>query len=939
MILKRLRARGFMRYEALDLDDLPEKGVIAIQGENESGKTTIGECIAFALFGETVKTRDTDISQVVNWSAESAEVAAEFEVGGERYRVERRVERATGRHDASLVDAGSDEPLAQGPAAVARAIRELTGLTFAEFRYSFYLAQQELGLVRRDGAGNGEGGARRALHDMIGVSTLERAAGLARRDGAARREALAEAERELAVTKSLLAGHRAPSDEVEALEREADDVSRVKERASRRQPELAATAAALREALAARDEAGRSFARFEAAVVDARAARAEAECESDLDRLAASIDAETRRLRGELEHEKRLATDTRARVDRLIQYQAKMVELEARIDLYKGEVRRALEEPKIDASDVAELEAVAVPRTPAVALKIARVRADRVRRDARRGGVLALLCFAAAAFAGVTAWKIGGVRQLVQIVQGALKGEKADAAGLYLQVWTYEVPKIFVVAGLTILAIVGAVLGIVAIGRWLKRREARQLIEGSIARLAEEVKALEQERGRLQDLDPRRPVKLAERAKDLKNQAFHEQVDKIREQWNDFFSSEIPREEQLAHERQREAQLRAESVALEERLARLDRLRREAQDPGKEPAGAPEADEPSKVEPVPIPDDLDPIEERVRRRREALEAARRERREAARELGGRRALPGEARPAAEAVKRAVTTVARSVEPADPKEAQARQAYFRESQLDRLAEEAPELEPAALRERLAREEEALRKVLPPAEALVERLRTVEEEIGAERGSAAAAEVRERGVESALAEARGRRRRAAELLEKADALEEKVEPIRREIDVLDLAAALLSEAAAGLRARLGPVLARYAEGALPLITNGRYRRVRVSPDLDIRVYSPEKNDFVPLGDLSLGAADQLLLALRLALARALAGAKGKAEERQFLFFDEPTASFDEERAEKFLGLLKEHADRFAQVFIVSHLKHEDGFERVIETALDRRILKVG
>ena len=42
-MIRSLRAQSFMRYESLELLDLP-RGAIAIEGDNEAGKTTIGEC-------------------------------------------------------------------------------------------------------------------------------------------------------------------------------------------------------------------------------------------------------------------------------------------------------------------------------------------------------------------------------------------------------------------------------------------------------------------------------------------------------------------------------------------------------------------------------------------------------------------------------------------------------------------------------------------------------------------------------------------------------------------------------------------------------------------------------------------------------------------------------------------------------------------------------
>ena len=59
MIVRSLMAEGFMRYQRIELNDLPT-GVIALVGDNEAGKTTLGEAVAFALFGRTIRTEDTD---------------------------------------------------------------------------------------------------------------------------------------------------------------------------------------------------------------------------------------------------------------------------------------------------------------------------------------------------------------------------------------------------------------------------------------------------------------------------------------------------------------------------------------------------------------------------------------------------------------------------------------------------------------------------------------------------------------------------------------------------------------------------------------------------------------------------------------------------------------------------------------------------------------
>ncbi len=53
MIINRLKAENVLKYARLELDPIPAAGLIAIIGDNESGKSSIGESICFALFGRT----------------------------------------------------------------------------------------------------------------------------------------------------------------------------------------------------------------------------------------------------------------------------------------------------------------------------------------------------------------------------------------------------------------------------------------------------------------------------------------------------------------------------------------------------------------------------------------------------------------------------------------------------------------------------------------------------------------------------------------------------------------------------------------------------------------------------------------------------------------------------------------------------------------------
>lgn len=108
----------------------------------------------------------------------------------------------------------------------------------------------------------------------------------------------------------------------------------------------------------------------------------------------------------------------------------------------------------------------------------------------------------------------------------------------------------------------------------------------------------------------------------------------------------------------------------------------------------------------------------------------------------------------------------------------------------------------------------------------------------------------------------------------------------------------------------------------ITGERYREIRLDRDMGVTIFSPEKKDFVPAASLSGGTEDQALLALRIGFARVLLPWGGAG----FLFLDEPLASFDERRRGSFIEFVKYLESSFGQVFLISHLR---GLEKYMDT----------
>ena len=110
----------------------------------------------------------------------------------------------------------------------------------------------------------------------------------------------------------------------------------------------------------------------------------------------------------------------------------------------------------------------------------------------------------------------------------------------------------------------------------------------------------------------------------------------------------------------------------------------------------------------------------------------------------------------------------------------------------------------------------------------------------------------------------------------------------------------------------------------ITNGRYRRIPVDDrTLDIRVFAPEKGDWVEVGQLSQGTVDQIYLAARLGLVRLVTG-----DRRPPLIFDDPFVTFDDDRAVRALDLLHDLARDFQVIYLTCSDRYDAVADAVVE-----------
>ena len=140
MRIKSIHLENF-RVHADTYIELPDEGVVGIIGSNESGKSTILEGVAWALFGGKA-IRGTKAGLLWHGAAPGAEcrVTVSFTTGGEQYVVERTED------DAKLRDAAG-RIVTQGTRPVNEKVPELLGLTHDEFTSSHFVLQKDVSRI------------------------------------------------------------------------------------------------------------------------------------------------------------------------------------------------------------------------------------------------------------------------------------------------------------------------------------------------------------------------------------------------------------------------------------------------------------------------------------------------------------------------------------------------------------------------------------------------------------------------------------------------------------------------------------------------------------------------------------------------------------------------------------------------------------------------
>ncbi|HYC52035.1 MAG TPA: SMC family ATPase [Gemmatimonadaceae bacterium] len=148
-----------------------DTGLTGIIGPNGSGKTTILEAIAWALYGmPAARGKRQDIRSLSASGRAGVKVELDFDLSGHRHRVVRSLSSA------ELYLDGAATPIANSTSAVTDILRRRMGMTQQEFFNTYFTGQKELGVM----AAMGPAERSQFLSRVLGYERLTSARGLVR---------------------------------------------------------------------------------------------------------------------------------------------------------------------------------------------------------------------------------------------------------------------------------------------------------------------------------------------------------------------------------------------------------------------------------------------------------------------------------------------------------------------------------------------------------------------------------------------------------------------------------------------------------------------------------------------------------------------------------------------------------------------------------------
>ena len=143
MRLHSIHLQNYRRYADQSIS-FPD-GLIGIVGENGTGKTTILEAVAWALYGpDAARTSKEFVKREGAPPQSRCRVELEFELGGDAYTLVRELRGTSLQASAVLYKNGGAAPEAETSSGVSDRVRKLIGLDVRSFFTSVFARQKEL---------------------------------------------------------------------------------------------------------------------------------------------------------------------------------------------------------------------------------------------------------------------------------------------------------------------------------------------------------------------------------------------------------------------------------------------------------------------------------------------------------------------------------------------------------------------------------------------------------------------------------------------------------------------------------------------------------------------------------------------------------------------------------------------------------------------------
>ncbi len=960
MIVNGVKAHNFMRYGDFQLDGFPEKGLIGIFGENESGKSTIGELICFCLFGRTPRAPEGEPEKLIRWGEDTCSAELIFTVVDKKFRVNRMLTR-DGGSDGGLVAVDSSDIYASNAQQIEGAVTDLLGYGFKEFRYSTFIAQNELDIILHSSEDR-----KLVLNNMLGVGFMENMAQRVsdRRYGY---EAELKQLRSRAADKyEVLNVYAARERDMERVRQRMDSVSKKLLERLKEHDHVQSTISLL-------SEISRKTEQYE--VLDARIKsrrerlqKIEVQCSElmrEVDRIPEIEKAieEKKNSIYEIQHSRQARIDEQFK--KLDEYRDRRDELDrinSNIDLKNaalGEITAKLRQIEEKENLIQEFTVEHATldyfikaysgsdrfKTAATHLikdmELLHSEIDKVRTTHRKD--LEIFREREKAFVEqqsrikkqISASTIQEVDpgRLADLKKKANSNTKLRDLGLMAGI-------LFLAAGVGLTVALGSVTYLAVLAGMIPSCGVSLLLQNKIRALRDDIQELQQQ-SYAYSITQRGIAELQDSTEDVQQHlaAIHDEIaqkekmgpvlSKIKV--NNFVDLEnnIEMLEEISFR-----ELERTRSMMKDMLHSYTDLRKLVGDDS-----------------IPfghiISFDLDEFMNRKSERRDRLEE---DLDRLKSELHGKEELVRQSETLLESIARMrqnAESVVEAIDALGVTEEDEPELKRQEQQLsvdlERLQREIDECR-AEIRTIEARQDEAaeledsrraiideidkdliklyeLRETTVDIDCSPERFRELQRQL--ESLELLIQEAREelKEVEGEMKVVRKDLDRMPAVQEEIDKLEQNAEYTETYMLKLKELENLFLQTGANIRRRLLPQIEAYFSWVLPRMTRGRYHKVRLDEDFEIKVFSDEYGDYVSLDTLSGGTIDQLLISLRLAFAHATFANSGTSG--QFLFLDEPFSSFDESRREQFFKLLQSLKSNFQQIFLISHLPNLEDF----------------